>query len=130
MDLTQKDVKWAWIEVQETAFRELEKRLGTGPVLIHMNPEKQYFLARDASGVAIGVVPSQRDTDGHLRLITFMSQGLMAPQLSYNTHDKESLVIVKILSKWRIYLGGTRVIYRTYSFEVCLSNGSKREQIR
>lgn len=79
-----------------------------GPALVHANLYKQYFLKTDASGVAIRAVLSQRDDEGHLKLIAFMSQGLTKPQLNYDTHNKELLVIVEALLKWRIYLEGTK----------------------
>lgn len=50
-------------------------------MLIHADPSKQYFLETDASGTAIGAVLSQKDNEGKLHPIVFMSSDSPATKL-------------------------------------------------
>lgn len=106
-DLTRKDARWVWMDECQRNFDELKRRLCSGPVLVHADPTKQYFLETDALGTAIRAVLSQKDSEGRRWPIAYMSQGLTAPQLNYDTHDKELLAAVEALKKWWIYLEGT-----------------------
>jgi hypothetical protein len=57
---------------------------------------------------AMGAVLSQRQEDGRLHPIAYMSQSFNGAEHNYNTHDKEHLAIIKSLEFWRIFLEGTK----------------------
>jgi hypothetical protein len=78
------------------------------PVLVHPDPKKPYFLETDASGVAMGAVLSQIQSDGYRHPIAFMSQSYTAPQRNYDTHGKELLAIITSFKFWRLYLELTK----------------------
>ena len=46
-------------------------------------------------------------TDGELHLVTFYSRTLTAPELNYDTHDKELLAIFEAFWTWCHYLEGS-----------------------
>jgi hypothetical protein len=56
----------------------------------------------------MGAVLSQRQEDGRLHPIAYMSQSFNGAKHNYDTHDKELLAIIKSLEFWRIFLEGTK----------------------
>jgi hypothetical protein len=56
----------------------------------------------------MGAILSQRQADGRLHLIAYMSQSFSGAEHNYDTHNKELLVIIKALEFWRIFLEGTK----------------------
>jgi hypothetical protein len=62
----------------------------------------------DVSGAAMGAILSQRQSDGRLHPIAYMSQSFSGAEHNYDTHDKELLAIIKVLEFWRIFLEGTK----------------------
>lgn len=107
-NLTRKDMTWRWEEDKQRAFQGLKDAICSEPVLAHPDPEKQYLMETNASGVAIGVILSQRQEDGGLHPIAFRSQGFKPAELNYDTFDKELLAIVDSLKDWRLYLEGLK----------------------
>ncbi|CEL62351.1 Retrotransposable element Tf2 155 kDa protein type 1 OS=Schizosaccharomyces pombe (strain 972 / ATCC 24843) GN=Tf2-1 PE=4 SV=1 [Rhizoctonia solani AG-1 IB] len=106
-NLVKKEVKWQWTDKEEGAFRELQRAIINAPVIVHADPSKPYFLEMDASGAALGSVLSQRQEDGHLHPIGYLSESFKGAEQNYNTHDKELLAIIRSFEHWRIYLEGT-----------------------
>jgi hypothetical protein len=74
---------------------------------VHPDGSKPFFLETDASGVAMGAILSQRQEDGRLHPVAFMSESFKPAERNYDTHDKELLAIILTLETWRIYLEGT-----------------------
>jgi hypothetical protein len=105
---THKDAKWEWGPKEQESFDAIKEAICQRPVLAHPDPEKPYFLETDASGAAMGAILSQRQEDGHLHPITYMSQLFNGAEHNYDTHDKELLAIIKSLEFWRIFLEGTK----------------------
>ncbi|CUA70761.1 Transposon Tf2-11 polyprotein [Rhizoctonia solani] len=106
-DLIPKDKTWQWGEKEEKGFMDIKRALCEAPVLRHPDPEKPYFLETDASGVAMGAVLSQRQEDGRLHPVAYMSKSFQGAAHNYDTHDKELLAIIEALQHWRIFLEGT-----------------------
>jgi len=61
----------------------------------------------DASDYAIAGILSITCTDGEIHPVTYYSQTLTAPELNYDTHDKELLAIFEAFQNWRHYLEGS-----------------------
>jgi hypothetical protein len=106
--LTQKTSPWTWGEAQLQAFDEIKAAISKEPTLAHPDESKPYFLETDASGAAMGAVLSQRQEDGRLHPIAFMSASFSPAELNYDTHDKELLAIIRALEHWHIFLEGTK----------------------
>ncbi|CCO32310.1 Retrotransposable element Tf2 155 kDa protein type 2 [Rhizoctonia solani AG-1 IB] len=94
-NLVKKEVKWQWTDKEEGAFRELQKAIINAPVIVHANPSKPYFLEMDASGAALGSVLSQRQADGRLHPIGYLSESFKGAEQNYDNHDKELLAIIR-----------------------------------
>jgi hypothetical protein len=66
----------------------------------------------DASDYAVGVVLDQSKDKKHFS-ISYASKTLTGPELNYTTTEKELLVVVFALVKFRSYLVGAKVIVYT-----------------
>ena len=55
----------------------------------------------------ISQLPPITCTDGELCLVAFYSQTLAAPELNYDTHNKELLAILEAFQTWHHYLEGS-----------------------
>ncbi|QRW23043.1 Retrotransposable element Tf2 protein [Rhizoctonia solani] len=106
-NLVKKDTPWKWDTKEQEAFQGLKDAITNAPVLCHADPSKPYFLETDASGAALGSILSQRQEDGRLHPLGFLSESFKGAEQNYDTHDKELLAIIRSFEYWRIFLEGT-----------------------
>jgi len=64
-------------------------------------------METDASDYTVTGILSIICTDREICLVAFYSQTLTAPELNYDTHDKELLAIFKAFQNWHHYLEGS-----------------------
>jgi hypothetical protein len=103
-----KNARQEWGLVEQESFEVIKRAICQRPVLAHPDPVKPYFCETDASGAAMGAILSQRQEDGSLHPIAYMSQSFNGAEHNYDTHDKELLVNIKALKFWQIFLEGTK----------------------
>jgi hypothetical protein len=115
--LTKDDVKFEWGAAQQQAFDALKLAIRTGPVLALPDPALPFVVHTDASGFAVGAVLSQKQPDGALRPIAFLSKKMLDAETRYPTHEQELLAIIVALKSWRHYLHGRK-------FTVCTDHHS------
>ncbi|KAF8684327.1 hypothetical protein RHS04_01435 [Rhizoctonia solani] len=106
-NLVKKDTPWKWDTKEQEAFQGLKNAITNALVLCHADPSKPYFLETDASSAALGSILSQRQEDGRLHPLGFLSESFKGAEQNYNTHDKELLAIIRSFEYWRIFLEGT-----------------------
>ena len=75
--------------IEQEAFDALKQALTTAPVLAHPDPQRQWTVQTDASGVAIGGVLSQQQDDGTMRPVAFWSHKLNSAQRNYSATERE-----------------------------------------
>ena len=92
--------EWKWEKKHQEAFEELKEKIMSQPVLSLPRREGKFRVETDASGHAIGGVLSQ-EQDGKWKSIAFLSRTMQSAEQNYEIYDKELLVIVKALTKWR-----------------------------
>ena len=74
--LTQKDVQFVWDSDAENAFQQLKCLLTNTPVLSFLRDEGTLILYTDASDVAIGAVPAQKQDNREQNVIEYFSRSL------------------------------------------------------
>jgi hypothetical protein len=94
------------------SFHTLKKALISGPVIQPPDWHLSFEIMCDASNYAVGAVLSQSKDKKHYA-ITYASKTLTGPQLNYATIEKELLVEVFTIKKFKSYLVGTKVIVYT-----------------
>jgi len=105
--LTQKDAPWVFSEDCRRAFNALKHAFTTAPILTHFIPDTPIIVEMDASDYAVTGILSITCSDGEIRPVAFSSRTLTAPELNYDTHDKELLAIFEAFQNWRHYLEGS-----------------------
>ena len=95
--------EWKWEEEYQKVFEELKEKITSQPVLSLPRREGKFRVETDTSGHAIGGVLSQ-EQEGKWKPIAFLSRTMQLAKQNYKIYDKELLVIVDALIKWRQYL--------------------------
>jgi len=105
--LTRKDAPWNFSEDCRRSFNALKHAFTTTPILTHFIPDTPIIVETDASDYAVTGILSTTCADREIRLVTYYSWTLTAPELNYDTHDKELLAIFKAFQNWHHYLEGS-----------------------
>ena len=105
--LTWKDAPWVFSKDCQHAFNALKCAFTTVPILTHFILDTPIIVETDASDYAIAGILSITCTDREIRLVAFYSWTLTAPELNYDTHDKELLAIFEAFRNWCHYLEGS-----------------------
>ena len=45
-----------------------------------------------------------------MRIVAFYTRKITGPKLNYDIHDKELLIVIEALRKWRVYLEETKYL--------------------
>jgi len=105
--LTHKNIPWNFGEDCCSTFNLLKKAFTSAPILTHWVPDALLTVETDASHYAIAGILSITGSDEVLRPVTYYLRTLSAPELNYDTHDKELLAIFEAFKHWRHYLEGS-----------------------
>jgi len=105
--LTQKDAPWNFSEDCQCSFNVLKHAFTTVPILTHFIPDTPIIVETDASDYAVAGILSITCADGEICPVAYYSRTLTAPELNYDTHDKELLAIFEAFRNWRHYLEGS-----------------------
>ena len=74
---------------------------------MHWISDAPIIVETDASDYALGAILSIRTSDDEIHPIAFHSRTFTAPELNYDTHDKELLAIFDTFKVWHHYLEGS-----------------------
>ena len=94
---------WKWEEEYQKAFDKLKEKITSQLVLSLPRRKGKFRVETDALGHAIEGVLSQ-EQDRKWKPIAFLSRTMQPAKWNYEIYDKELLVIVEALTKWRQYL--------------------------
>ena len=111
-NLLSKDVKFEFTSACVQSFEHLKKELTSAPIIKSPNWNQPFELMWDASDYAVGAVLGKR-FDKIPQVIYYASKTLNDAQLNYSTTEKELLVVVFALEKFRSYLIGSKIIVYT-----------------
>ena len=98
------NVKTSWGPQHDAAVYNIKKALISYPVLRHFDPGKPAFVYTDASKVAIGGFLGQKDDDGNIYVISYVSRTLHGAEHNYSVQELECLAIVFAVQKFRHFV--------------------------
>jgi hypothetical protein len=110
--LLAKDAPFVFTEECIQAFHTLKKAFVSAPVIQPPDWHLPFEIMCDASDYVVGEVLNQ-SKDKKQYVISYASKTLTGPQLNYATPEKELLVVVYAIEKFRSYLVGAKVIVYT-----------------
>src|SRR5216684_7925866 len=105
--LTKKNQYFKWGTIETEAFETLKEAFMKEVVLTVPNNNAPYYMATDASKKSTGGVLMQRDSNGLLHPISFISATLNPAEQNYDIYDRELLALIQGLGEWRHYLEGS-----------------------
>ena len=128
MDLTQKYKAFTWGSAEANAFASLKSRFTTTPILAYPNNDCQFRLETDASDFVTGAVLSiLKDNKWHP--VAFSSHTMSPEERNYPVADKEMLLVICTLEKWRHYLEGAKHQFDIWNDHVNLQWFIKRQDL-
>ncbi|GFW66565.1 retrovirus-related Pol polyprotein from transposon 297 [Trichonephila clavipes] len=102
--LKKKGAKFNWLTPTQNSFNKVKLALTETPVLQLPNFQEQFNLFTDASGVGIGIVLNQNQ-----RPIAFTSRTLNKAERNCTVTERECLVVIWALNKFKTYFGSLPV---------------------
>ena len=85
-------------------FDNLKGKLTSEPIRAHPNFDKSFKLYTDASDTGLEAVLAQDDEEGKERVIAYDARRLNSAERVYPTTEKECLVVVWAIQKFKQYL--------------------------
>ena len=68
---------------------------------------RPFQIEADASKYASGAVLTQKDGNGNLHPVAFLSKSFSPAERNYEIYDRELLAIIRALREWRHYIQGS-----------------------
>ena len=107
-DLLKKDTDWTWNTMHEKAFQEIKDRLSSAPILAHYSPEKKTKISADSSSFGLGAVLLQKQEDGTMKPVFYISRSLTPTEQRYAQVEKEALAVTWACEKFASYILGLK----------------------
>ena len=105
--LTGKGVLWTFTDSCCTAFQQLKEAFTSATILIHWVPNTLMIVETNASNNAITGILSIHCIDEEIWPVAYCSWTLSAPELNYDTCNKELLAIHESFRSWCHHLEGS-----------------------
>lgn len=107
-DLLSKDSHWGWDEQQKTAFVQIKRALTKSPVLALYDPNLETTVSADASSYGLGAVLLQKQLDGTIRPVAYISRSMSPTEQRYAQIEKEALALTWACERFADYLIGIK----------------------
>lgn len=105
--LTSPKVPFTWSPAVDRDLVDLKHRFTTAPILVHLDPSRQFVVEVDASDVGVGAILSQQSAqDQKLHPCAFLSHRLNPAERNYDIGNQELLPVKMALEEWRHLLEG------------------------
>ena len=112
-DLLSTKNQWVWEDVQSTAFNNIKAAIASRQVLGLCDPTNFTIVSADASSFGLGGVLQQRQKNGELRPIAFISRSLSDTKKRYAQIEKEALAVTWASERFLDYLIGLHYTIET-----------------
>ena len=112
-ELLKKDNTWIWGAPQREAFAEVKSTLTAAPVLALFDPSRETTVSADASCYGLGAVLLQRQPDGGMKPVSYISRSLTPTEQRYAQIEREALAFTWACERFADYLVGLQFAIET-----------------
>eukprot|EP00253_Pinus_taeda_P031239 PITA_31239 len=109
--LLTKYYEFKWDPDCQSTFETLKTRISEAPILRGPNWKLPFHISTDALDTALGAVLGQKDLVPYA--IYYTNKNLTPTELNYTVTEKEFLVVVHAINKFRHYITGYETFIRT-----------------
>lgn len=102
-----------WKSNYQKSFEAIKYALTTSPIIKGPAWEEPFHIHEDTSNLAIGPVLRQKDENGAMNAIYYVSKNLSQIEINYTTIEKEFLAMVYAINKFRHYNTSYKVFLHT-----------------
>ena len=86
-------------------------------MLTHYDPNKEIYLASDASNLGLEAVLLHKEKDGQLKVVHYASRTLLPAEMNYSQIGKEGLGLIFAVKKFHKYIYMRRDSYCFTEFQ-------------
>ena len=104
---------WSWGVPQEQAFFALKEALSSSEVLSLYDAESDTTVSADASSYGLGAVLRQKQPNGDIRPVAYISRALTETEQKYAQIEKEALAVTWAAERFQDYLLGKHFTFET-----------------
>ena len=108
--LLKKNASFQWTETHETDFQKLKEVFTSQECLACLDQKKDIFLQVDASIQGVGASLMQKDQQGRLKPVAYVSKSLTDAEKRYSNIECELLAVFFGCIRFHHYLYGTRFV--------------------
>ncbi|KAK9694599.1 Integrase core domain [Popillia japonica] len=113
-ELLVKDSTWEWNARHRDSFELLKQELTSDNVLAMYSPNAYTEVHTDASNLGLGGIMLQKDGNGQMRPVMYVSRQTTVDERKYHSNELETLSVVWVLEKLRVYLIGLTGYFRRF----------------
>ncbi|KAK9721408.1 Reverse transcriptase (RNA-dependent DNA polymerase) [Popillia japonica] len=104
------DSTWEWNARHRDSFELLKQELISDNVLAMYSPNAYTEVHTDASNLGLGGIMLQKDGNGQMRPVMYVSRQTTVDERKYHSNELETLSVVWVLEKLRVYLIGINFV--------------------
>ncbi len=111
--LLKDNTSFVWNKIHEDCFEKIKQILTEPPILAIFDPNRETVVSSDASSYGIGGVLLQKQDDGNLQPVSYISRTLTDTEKRYAQIEREALGIVWCCQKLESYILGMHIRIET-----------------